>query len=351
MARFMADEGVGVPVEPEAWDDWRFAHNACWERPAGDVIVAEYERLLDFGYRVDALTKDRRARLLSNESHNHAGAWGELRAACWFDGAGFRIKQWDPPARKGRKGEFLVRRGTLELFVEAKAFRGHQAYQDLERAGDLVARDVHRWLRQYPGLTFGVYMQRTRGSHRRYEAREAKRSVMAAARSVSASDKAESVEIPVGGAVAVVEVNQGDGSAVSRPMTPGVDRSLRRLLNKVQKPAQPIPAVAVIDDVELHVVKFRESSSRDIVAEALHGTPWTDITGGIERLYRKRNGLWSRRNPSSLSAVFVLGRRYEDDHVERQTWGYLNPTETGGVLRASLNTHVDRWVEPGDWKQ
>ncbi len=156
VARFVAEEGVVVPAGPGAWSDWRFAHHVFWERPGGDAFIAEYERLLDFGYRTGALTKGQRSRLLSRELYNCGGVWGELRAACWFDGAGFLIEQWEPPARGGGKGEFLMRKGTLQLFVEVKAFLGGKAYQDLHSARDSVARDVARWLRRYPGLSFVV---------------------------------------------------------------------------------------------------------------------------------------------------------------------------------------------------
>ena len=355
VARLLNEARSVIPSAPGRNDSWWFLHNVFWERPGGDSFVDEYEELLAYGYRTDGLNKDRRARLLSADGDQHTGAWAELRVGHWLDTKGLNTEQWDPPARREGRGDILVKRGAHRLFVEVKALRGDQGYQDRGTARDAVARDVQTWLRIYPELTFGLVVEDATPPGERYDQASAKKVVVRAARRVRTSGNSEVVQIPKGDSVVLVDVQpEGPGAdtSVGQVGFLGIQHSLRTLLNSVQKPRERIPAIAAIYDAEAHLVSFDDRSGPDVVAEVCYGTSTEDVTGKMERRYRKQNGLWTRPKPSSLDAIFVIAARYfEDEEPGSLVWGYLSQSDEAAIVKTVMRDCVDRWVGPNDWQR
>ena len=127
---------------------------------------------------------------------------------------------------------------------------------------------------------------------------------------------------------------------------------LRTLLSSVQKPRERIPAIAAIYDAEGHLVSFDDRSGPDAVAEVCYGTSTEDVTGKMERRYRKRNGLWTRPKRSSLDAIFVIAARYfEDEEPGSLVWGYLSQSDEAAIVKTVMRDCVDRWVGPDDWQR
>ena len=348
IAKLLTEERVAAPDTPEEHSAWSFSHNVYWERQGGEDLVDEYELLLELGYRTNALNLDRRTRLLVVDEDQSVGAWAELRVGHWFDAMGFKIEQWDPPARRNRSGDILVSKGGVRMFVEVKAFRGDQSYQDRGDAGDVVARDVSTWLSGYPNLTFGLVVTDADSRGESYNQRTAKRDIERCARRVKDSGNPEIVTVLMGASIAAVEIQPGGDlvdTSVGHVGFLGTDHVLRNLLNHIQQPRDPIPAIAVIYDAEHHLITDF-SIGFNTTAEVCYGSSVVDETGHMKRRYRRRNGLWNRSNSSSLDAVFVMG----DREPERSIWGYLAQSDEAQEVKAVIGNSADRWVAPNDWQ-
>lgn len=352
VARLMTEENIAVPSEPGQRDSWCFARNVYWDRAVGDIFIDKYEELLAFGFSTDGLNKDRITRLISRDETQSSGSWAELLAGHWLAKNGFKVEQWDPPARGSGKGDILVGKGMIKLFIEVKAFHGDQSYQDRGIASYKVARDVQTWLREYPTLAFGLVVEDASPRSEPYAQDVVKQLVMGAAQRVRATGNSEVVKIPMKESVVLVEVQiEGPRSDVSLGQVGmmGTQNSLKRLIKSVQKPWSCTPAIAVIYDVEGHLVSFDDRIGIDEVAEVCFGTSVEDTTGNELRRYRKGNGLWAPSKHSSLDAIFVIADRYFETR-HRGVWGYLSSSDEAATVQKTMLNGVDRWVGPDDWK-
>ncbi|MCH8114742.1 MAG: hypothetical protein IIB25_04635, partial [Chloroflexi bacterium] len=130
LSRFCIEEALVEPPRPEPYADWFLAETAFHQRTGDDDT---FRRLLDhdlkFGYESNALNRDRRARLKSNNKSSYFGALGELRAGRRLTSGGAVIDEWDPLGRGKRRGEFLLKYGSIKIFTEVKSHFGDSSMQ------------------------------------------------------------------------------------------------------------------------------------------------------------------------------------------------------------------------------
>lgn len=257
---------------------------------------------LGFAYKYEILNKKERvSRLIGDDPSNFWSTVSELMIGLWLDKQNVDIREIEPVASNGRKGDYLVEKMGNIVFIEIKTPFGEKNFLNQNQ----MIRDLIPFFKQkkLPVKSFIL-----RNYPLKYDYTNEKQTTF---RNI---ELFISNYLPLLSEKTVTYVEK-NGINVDIELVPGVSypaiygfvtwSGIKEFLkdrlsqDKVQVSTQDIPSVCVIND-------FNANIDNEAIECVLYGTDVEDRTQIPSIFYREDDGIWSRKRTSKLSAVCIL---------------------------------------------
>ncbi len=325
-------------------------HSVPEERkPRYDARKSILNQCLKLVYDHNILNEDRKSRLKSNDRQLFWSLIKELEVALWLKNQGL-VLSFDPPAKKGRKGDFKVSSKQGEAFVEVKTLFGDKEMLGqnellskladyLEKRGlpvstiDLVSYPCD-FSNNYLDILFGKIEARLLRSVPRIRQDRPNRPIP------YKDKRGLKIEFELSPKISKVE-KMAYGGFID------VDDNLRCKLGmtvkgrecKLQLSTKDIPSIVIICD--------QGSWSDPIIIEGILYGNRVGTLGSTGTVWyeRKRDGRWDNTYPSRLSAVGIF--KSSLDIFPSSVDMYLCPNPLYPLPRSLMSDTNIRWCQLG----
>jgi hypothetical protein len=247
------------------------------------------DRCLGFAYRHGLMNPNRKNRLKARDQ-NFWSTFGELRVGHWLEHLGLTFKEFNPPAKGRRKGDYLVSTNLgNDMFIEVKVFSGDKEYCS---RSDLLSSIADLTIKIRPDIN-EITIDRYKfidGRDRKVFLNNVQRFLETACLPGVFSDQG------IFGIEIAFNIRRGVPFSIGWAGFVAIDDKLADLLHGAQLSKTPIPSVVFIYDLGLW--------GADSIENVLYGNRVTDEVN--DKNYRKKDGIWNINHPSPLNAVGIL---------------------------------------------